>query len=204
MNKRKTKKAAYKLIYKENVPHQEAFDQLREQSDMGPEELAGEISATPSKQLNQSKSALWYTFIGVLATVMVLRVLGVIFISQENDLNATAMLIIILISTVVPIVGIIGAFTARMQSYRIVGILIALSTFRSFTKGELQADAPTIITYSLFIAAIALAFYIPTKLKTPYTKKAVKTETDGKVKTRLEFTFEKGKISGDAELLDTF
>jgi len=51
------------------------------------------------------------------------------------------------------------------------------------------------------VLVIVLSFYIPSKLKTPYTKNVSKIEKDGVSKTKTQYVFEESAHDSD-EILD--
>lgn len=202
MNKRKTRKAAYQAIVKEKKTHQETFDALRKTSSLDANTLATEVSNIPSEDKHQSQQALRYIFVGVLILILAIRILGVYLISQETNFNPSMLLVAILIGLIVPITGIVGALTARVELYRIVGLLFIFSTLRSFTGGNMSTEPVDLMVLIPFAIAVGLAFFIPFKMKTNYTTKTIKKEAEGKVITRVEYVFDTTKAIVNDELLD--
>ena len=93
--------------------------------------------------------------------------------------------------------------TSKVDTYRTVGILLILSVLRSFTNGQVSPQTLDFIVLIPFVAAAALAFYIPAKLKTNYTKKVVKQDVNGQLKSRIEYIFDSSKVIEDNQLLDS-
>lgn len=202
MTKRKIKKAAYQAVVKEGKTHQDTFDELRKSSEIGQDALADEVSKIPSFNKNNSQQFLRYIFVGILCLVIIMRTLAIVGLSLESNINSNIIIFAILIGVLIPVYGIVGALTSRVDAYRTVGILFILSIFRSFTKGEMSSDPLNYLALIPFVAAIVLAFYIPTKLKTNYKKQVDKKEEDGKVITSYQYVFESNGISSNNELLD--
>ncbi|MFD1552872.1 hypothetical protein DNU06_08090 [Putridiphycobacter roseus] len=201
MNKRATKKAAYKAIVKENKSHQTTFDELRPVSEMTRTDLANEVSSIPSlAKFNELKN-LRITYIVLLGVIVILRILGGLGLSEGMTINPILLMVAILISLLVPFVGIFGDLTRRYGSYRFVGILLIIGVVRSINP-ELFNDTLNLIFLIPFLAVIGLAFYIPAKLKTSYTSKVNKEEKDGKVITQTNIVFEEETQLNDSELLD--
>jgi hypothetical protein len=202
MNKRKIKKAAYKAIVKDNKTHQETFDELRKTSSIDTETLADEVAKIPNSSKHNRLQTLRFIFIGTLGVIMFLRVLGVFSIISLKVMNPSILLVAVGLGLIVPVIGVYGALTARVELYRTTGILLVLSVVRSFTNGQVSADPINYLVLIPFAIAISLAFYIPTKLKTDYSKKVVKHEVDGKTKTSYQFIFDSNDLEADNELLD--
>lgn len=201
MTKREIKKAAYQAIVKENKTHQEVFDELRTKGSIELDTLAEEIAKIPSPAKHNSQQTLRYIFVGVLSVVIILRILSVISLASMN-INPNILILAVVLGLVVPALGIYGALASKVEFYRTTGILLVLSVFRSFTNGQVSADPIDYIVLVPFVAAIALAFYIPTKLKTSYSKKVSKQEVNGKMKPRLDFVFDSSTVDNQNELLD--
>lgn len=203
MTKRQIRKAAYHAIVKENKSHQEAFDELRKTRSIELDTLADEVSKIPSPTKQKNQQTLRYIFIGLLSLVIILRILAVLVITSMENVNINLLLVAIVLGLVIPAVGIFGALTSRVELYQTTGILLILSVIRSFTSGPISTDPIDFIVLIPFLGAAVLAFYIPTRLKTNYSKKVLKQEVAGEVKTSLQFTFDSPKYSTDNELIDT-
>lgn len=202
MNKREVKKAAYKLIVKENRTHQETFDELRKTSKIELEALAEEVAKIPTPSMYKTLQNLQYIYIGALSLVIILRIFGVIALIPMININPTILLFAVLIGIFVPILGIYGAITSRVELYRTTGILITLSVFRSFSKGQFSNEPLEYLFLMPVLVSIALAFYIPTKLKTAFSKKIVKQEENGNVVTSINYVFESNNPVANDDLLD--
>lgn len=202
MTRRELKKEAYRMIVKENNSHQQTFDALRKDAKNGIEELAEDIAAIPSNTKQEQNKALLYTYIISLGVVILLRVLGVLAIFDPQKINGAFILLIVALGVLVPAGGIYGALSRRHETYRTIGILLILSIVRAVSKGEISPDPFTFIFLIPTIVAIALAFYLPTRLKTKFSKKTVQEEVDGKLRKRFEVTFEKEEQDFATDLLD--
>ncbi|MGV3632606.1 MAG: hypothetical protein ACO1O6_15475 [Bacteroidota bacterium] len=190
MTRRQLKKAAYEMIVKENNSHQETFDSLRKDAENGSEELAGDISSVPSRIRQQQNQVLIYIYVALLGLIIIFRSLTLFLLLGFQDLNPGLIFLIIALGLVVPGIGIYGALTRRAEIYRTTGILLLISIIRSFSNGQIDLDPLTLAFLTPGLATIVLAFYIPTRLKTGFTKKVVQEETDGKIRKRTEITFE--------------
>ncbi len=202
MSRLKTRKAAHKLIFKENKSHQEAFDILSKEISGSKEALAGEVSAIPSKTQYDRIKILIYIYVAFLSIVLILRSIGIYFVAQDIE-QPVILLLLIVLGIFLPVFGIFGAITARMEIFKSVGILMAMNILRSLRSFKELDGWPEYVTIGFFVACAALAFFIPTRIKTPFTKKLVETEIDGNTKNVMEYTFEEVGRDDDNELLDT-
>ncbi len=202
MTKRQLRKAAYNAIVKENKSHQEAFDELSQHSSVDLDELANELSQVPSPAKNSSQQLLRYTFIGVLILIIIIRILGILGLDYYMKLDPIFLLLVIVLGLFAPVYGIVGVLTSRIYFYRSTAILIGLNLFRSLKDIQTGAEPITFLFFVPFLAAIVLGLFIPTKLKTNYTKTLIKEEKDGVSKSRYEYVFENNKLPGNSELID--
>lgn len=202
MTKRQTKKAIYQAIVKEGKSHQQTFDELRTSSELDLESLANEIAKAPSASKNTQFKNLIYTYVALLAVVIVLRSLGVFVMLYDKNINMNFILLLVAIGIVFPVLGIIGALTSRVDSYRSIAIIMILGVVRSFNKQVIDTmDIYTVLTLLPYLAVVILAFIIPTKLQTSFSKKVDKVEIDGKIKSSISYVFEE-KVFQRADLLD--
>ncbi len=203
MNKSAIRKAAYQLIIKQKYSHQTAFDQLKEQNKGGLQQLADEIARFPSPARQKQYDGLRYTYVGLLALVMLLRVIGLISMLEVLNLAGPAFLFFVLIGILVPVLGIYGALTTRVHLYFACAVLLALSLFRGLTESNFDLTPLEWIMTLPQLAAAVLGFYLPTRLRTDYQKKVMVRHTpQGEVKA-LTYVFEDdGAPSYSDELLD--
>lgn len=190
MTRRQLKKAAYEMIVKENHSHQETFDSLCKDAENGPEEFADDISAIPSLEKQKQNQVLIYIYVALLGLIIIFRALSLFLLLGFQELNPGFIFLIIALGLIVPGVGIYGALSRRTELYRTTGILLVISIIRSFSKGQIDLDPLTIAFLTPGLATIVLAFYIPTRLKTRFTKKVIQQETDGKTRKTIQITFE--------------
>ena len=202
MTKRQLRKATYKAIVKENKSHQEAFDELSQDSSVDLDDLANELSQVPSPAKNSSQQLLRYAFIGVLVLIIIIRILGILGLDYQMKLDPIFLLLVIVLGLFAPVYGIVGVLTSRIYFYRSTAMLIGLNLFRSLKDIKAEADPITFLFFVPFIAAIALGLFIPTKLKTNYTKTKIKEEIDGNTRSRYVYVFENSKLPGSNELID--
>ena len=202
MTKRQTKKAIYQAIVKEGKSHQQTFEELRTSSDLDLESLATEIAKVPSAAKNTEFKSLIYTYIALLAVVIVLRSLGVFIMLYDKNINMNFVLLLVAIGIVFPVLGIVGALTSRVDSYRSIAIIMILGVVRSFNKQVIDSmDIYTVLVLLPYLAVVILAFIIPTKLQTNFSKKVDKFEFDGQMKSSINYVFDE-KIIQRTDLLD--
>ncbi|MFT6245745.1 MAG: hypothetical protein ACJA0U_001933 [Salibacteraceae bacterium] len=202
MSRLKTRKAAHKLIFKENKLHQEAFDILSKEISGSKEALAGEVSAIPSKAKYDRIKVLIIVYIAFLGIILVLRSIGIYFVVQEIE-QPVILLLLVALGIFLPVFGIIGALTARMEIFKSVGILMALNIFRTISNSGGLDELTQYVTIGLFAVCASLAFFIPTRINTPFTKQLVENEIDGETKNSIQYTFETTNRDENNELLDT-
>jgi hypothetical protein len=202
MSRLKTRKAAHKLIFKENKSHQEAFDILSKEISGSKEALAGEVSAIPSKAQYDRIKVLIIVYIAFLGIILVLRSIGIYFVVQEIE-QPVILLLLVALEIFLPVFGIIGALTARMEIFKSIGILMAMNIFRTISNSGGLDELTQYVTIGLFAVCAGLAFFIPTRINTPFTKRLVETEIDGNTKNIMEYTFKEVSRDENNELLDT-
>ncbi|MBL1280178.1 MAG: hypothetical protein COA33_007895 [Fluviicola sp.] len=191
MTKRKVKKAIYQSIFVEQKSHKETFDEFRGESDLTPDELADEVAKVPSRQKNEELLTLRIVFIISLCLVILLRIGGIYALTLTENLPIFVLLIALVFGLVIPAMGIFAAIKGRVELYYLTGIFLVVGTLRSFTKG-LDTSNLLIIGAVLipFFIAVILAFYIPKKMKTKFTKKVVSDTVDGQASKKLVYQFE--------------
>lgn len=202
MTKRQLRKATYKAIVKENKSHQEAFDELSQDNSVDLDDLANELSQVPSPAKNSSQQLLRYTFIGVLILIIIIRILGILGLDYQMKLDPIFLLLVIVLGLFAPVYGIVGVLTSRIYFYRSTAMLIGLNLFRSLKDIQGDTEPIAFLIFVPFLAAIALGLFIPTKLKTNYTKTRIKEEIDGNTRSSYIYTFENSKLPGNNELID--
>jgi hypothetical protein len=202
MTKRQLRKTARIRIISEGQSHQQVYEALKDEPGFTRDEIALELCKFPSEAKRAQNRGLVGIFIGILAIIVVLRLLGTFVISESLKMNGPILLLVILIGVIAPVMGIVGAIQNRVEIYRAVGFLFVFSIFRSVKQLD-TGDAMTLIGFVPFVIAIGLAFWIPERLKTPYKRSTV-TETDasGKERQVTQISFEATSgVNGD--LLDS-
>lgn len=169
MNKRQIRKEGYQLIVKSGKSHQEAFDTLKGESSSDLKGLAEILSSIPSSGKQKEVAVLRYVFMGLLFVVILLRLASFLPLFIAGTVNTPLIITLIVLGMIVPALGIYACLAGKTEMYNSVGILLGLSLIRSFSQGTFSADVVTIIVIGIIVLTIALAFYIPYKLKTPYT-----------------------------------
>ena len=121
---------------------------------------------------------------------------------ESTRINHQAVLFLIILGVLVPLYGIYGALTAKVESYSTVAIVLGITIFRLLRKEDNFEDPTLLLVYLPFLAGIILGVIIPIRLKSKYTKTVTKKEVDGKMKSIYKVTFEKDHSQPD-DLLDT-
>jgi hypothetical protein len=204
MTKRAIRKEAYKSIVKEGKSHQETYDNIKEKTEGKSKFIADEISKFPSSGKADETKTIRYVFIGLLVLVGIMRAAGLLVLNEEFNFPMTVIAIGLLFSLLVPILGVFTALTHRVNNYNGVAILLALSILRSFRDENMVLDEITMIVLLPYIAVIALAFYIPSKLKTPYRIVNSAKTIEGKERNIPTIKFEDTRSrSNQSEVLDS-
>lgn len=201
MNKNKVRKAAYKGIANERKSHQEFFDDFRNHNRVNSELLAQETSKIPSLAKMKETTTLRYVYTGILSIVLILRAFGVTELLQSSGMGTGLIIFALLLALGIPVIGIVAAVTQRVYLYQPVGMLMGLAILRTFTNKTIQVDETVYLVMIPMVLVIVLSFYIPSKLKTPYTKNVSKIEKDGVSKTKTQYVFEESAHYSD-EILD--
>jgi NADH:ubiquinone oxidoreductase subunit K len=111
-------------------------------------------------------------------------------------------LIAVFAALVVPGIGIYGALTAKVELYLSTGILLLLTLLRTVANKNFSHEPLDYIFFIPVLAAAAIAFYLPYKLKIPY-KKAVEQKYVGtELKSMAVYQFEESRLTSNLDLLD--
>ena len=202
MRTRKIKRLAYNYLVKDGHTHQETFDELKKIEKIDLDVLAVETSKIPSINNHEEMKSYRMLFIICLVFVGSLRLLGFYAIIQFNDVNMPLILLGLLFSLLVPILGILGSLKRRIEMYSTISFLLGLGIFRSFSKGELNLNATSLVVLLPSVGGIILALILINKLKTSYTKELKELMINEKLEKTWVYTFEKETISNE-NLLDT-
>lgn len=203
MTKRQLRKATYKAIVKENKSHQEAFDELSQDSSVDLDKLADELSQVPSPAKNSKLQTLRYLFIGILVLIILLRIVGMISLNELMQLDPKFLLLAVILGLFVPIYGIVGALTSRAEYYRTTAMLIALNLFRTLISGKMSTELFDLLFIIPSIIAVILGVYLPLKLRTKYVRNRISEDIDGIKQSKYEYTFENSKLPENNELIDS-
>lgn len=201
MTKKEIRKSGYSGIFKEGKSHQECFDELKDKNKNNLEELANELSKIPSNGKTKDTIILRNSFIVALLILILLRVVGIVIIGIEGNINTPILVSIVLLGIALPIYGIYGAIYGKTEAYYTTGIFLAISLLRGFGKGEINLEIESLVAIAPILYAIVMAYLIPYKYKTPYKKVLQKTETDGKGKSIIDYQFEDTRTSNE-DILD--
>jgi hypothetical protein len=201
MTKREIRKAGHLAIVKDGNSHQDAFDAIQAKGKVERNLLAEELSKIPSTGKLKSTLILRGIFIGALSLIIVARVISLVTIGLEGQFNMGLLIGLVALGILVPVIGIYGALFAQPHLYYSTGMLVGLSIFRSLTNGEMVVSSEMIVILIPFFVAVVLAFFIPSKLKTPYKKSTSEHIIDGKSVKRMEYVFEDTRLN-PTDLLD--
>lgn len=191
MIKKQLRTLGHKAIVKEHKSHQEAFDEISEHPGVDRKLLADELSKIPSSGKLKATTSLRYTFIAALAILGGVRLLALVLLMIEGGMpNLGFLAILIALSVAVPVLGIYTALAGRVEHYTTTGVLLAISVFRAVSRGEIHIDWESLIFLLPLVIAFGLAFYIPTKLKTPYKRTVTNHFSDGKSQEKEHYYFE--------------
>ncbi|GEM_PF-1181754 len=202
LEKKDIRKKAHRLIRKEKVDHQEAYDQLkREKSHCPNEEVADIVSKTPTDERQGATLGLRVIFVICLSLIFLLRTLD--FVVSFDYLGVYNVVIYMFHGLILPPLGVYGALTGRTRFYRFIGVFmiissvfyIAISIFLVIHWVALAVSIP-------FIVAAVLAFILPSKLKVPYKKKMVQREIRGRTVNVYEYFFNKSSASANVDNSD--
>lgn len=192
----------HKAIVKNNKSHQEVFDELSQTEGVNLQLLADELSKIPSNGKQKSTGSLRYIFVAALVILAIMRILALVLIGMEGTLDLGFLLFMLIIILIAPGIGIFAAFSGRAHSYMSCGILLLITLFQSIRRGELQMEPQALIVLIPFFLAIVLAFYIPTKLKTPYKRIETESYVDGKLVKKIDYAFEDTRVN-ESDILDS-
>lgn len=204
LNTRQVRNKAHRLIVKDGGTHQEAYDYLKTQKTKATKgDLADIISKIPTSENNQKTQTLRVLFIVFLALVFLIRAADFFF--AYNPLGIKETLVFSFHGIVIPTLGILGAATSRAQFYKFVGVFMILATIGTLIRAIANIDIVLFIVTIPFIGAAILAFVLSKKLETPYNKKMVQRELNGRTVNAYEYFFDTSQNSytdQDFDLLD--
>ncbi|MFM9983650.1 MAG: hypothetical protein ACKVOK_00355 [Flavobacteriales bacterium] len=169
MTKRQIRKEGYQLIVKSGKSHQEAFDTLKDENSSELKGLAEILSSIPSSGKQKEMATLRYVFMGLLFVIILLRLASVLPMFIAGTVNTPLIITIVVLGMFVPALGIYATLSGKTELYNSVGLLLGLSLIRSLGREALSADVVTVIVIGIIVLTIILAYYIPYKLKTPFT-----------------------------------
>jgi hypothetical protein len=203
MTKRELRKEAYRRIIKENATHQEVFDELQHDKSFSKEEIAQILSGIPSRAVVERVKVLKIIFIGVLAVIILMRIVGIALVSSVIGVNPVLLALMVLFGLVVPAMGIFGLVTHRYELLKSVSFLFIFSIIRSLRKLD-TIDTYTAIEFVPYGLAIILGFWLLYISKTPY-KRVVKEEENPDLSIRKvsHIVFEEPKAKSGNDLLDS-
>lgn len=202
MTKREIRKKAQEAILKEGKTHQEAFDELRNNSAIDAETFANEIAKIPSSMRMAITANLRYTLIALLSLNVVMRTILIVGFSAVYELHPAIILPFVFLGIFVPAMGILAAAKGNNQLLLSTGLLMILSLVRGLKDTDFT-DPITLVILAIVVATAGLCFYLQHKLKTPFRKTSREIVVDGQVRTQLHFEFESSRHGSD-ELLDNF
>ncbi|NOQ75302.1 MAG: hypothetical protein GQ574_25045 [Crocinitomix sp.] len=200
MTKREIKKKGYQEIIKNGRTHQSVYEELKTTRPAFNKTIAEHLGETPSVAV-RSKWQIWLTiYIALTGVTVLIRVLGV-FVLLEQKVAPLVILIAVLLSLVLPGLGIYGALKYKLELLKTTSIIILLFTFRGI--GKMEMDITGIIVLSLVGTIVFLGLFLPYKMKTSFKTTIVKKEVDGKMLTDYDIQFEDGQAYNNDDLLDS-
>jgi hypothetical protein len=202
MTKRQIRKEGYQLIVKSGKSHQEAFDTLKDENSSELRGLAEIISSIPSSGKQKEMAALRYVFMGLLFVIMLLRLAAVLPMFIAGSLNTPLIITMIVFGMFVPVLGIYACMAGKSELYHSTGLLLGFSLIRSFGREALSADVVTVIVIGIIVLTIILAYYIPYKLKTPFTTTFSTEIVQGTNQHMTHFHFEDTRLKREDVLDD--
>ena len=203
MTKRELRKEAHRRIIKNGATHQEAFDELQLDKSLTKEEIAEQLSKIPSKSIIERIKIWKIVYIGLMSLIIVQRIIGIFIMGTVSNMDTALLLVLILAGIVFPIVAIISVVQNKIDVLTMYSFFFVISFLRSYKQFEVL-DAVTIAVIIPYIGAVVLGLWLPFKFKTPY-KRIVKDEVqlDGSTKKIAHIVFEKDKVRGQNDLLDS-
>jgi len=201
MTAKEIRKLGHEAIIKENRSHQEVFDELSQKEGIDRELLAFELSKIPSNGKQKSSAVLRYFLIAFLLFIALLRIASIILIRMEGRVDLLFLIFLLLIILIVPALGIYATLFHKVELYKTTGFLLILSLFQSIRRGELVIEQKSLIVIIPFIVGAFLAFYIPSRLKTPYKTTTTEKFVDGQLVKTTKYVFENTRID-ESGLLD--
>jgi hypothetical protein len=200
MTKRQLRKAAWESIVKQDKTHRQTYAELRQTEGFAQLEIAEIIAKMPSRAKREQNRVLQWIFIGFVSLIVLLRV-SVIVVSGQS-LAAPALLLLVALGILIPGIAIFCAATYRMDGYRSAAFLFIISILRSVQKLDLS-DPLHIAVIAVYVAAIALAFWIPERMKTPYKSSVtIAADENGRQRKVTEVVFE-DEVPAVNDLLDS-
>lgn len=202
LSKRKIKREVFNKIAKEKRSHQETYEELKKvKSAFNKEDLAEYVGKTPSPERNRKTMALRITFVVFLSLIILLRLLDILLVYVQS--HSAFFLSAVLFGIAIPAMAIFGALTSRVGWYRVIAVLMILAVIRSVAGGEFNVAPILYLILIPFIGVAILGFVIPNQLKTPFKKRVVRKERNGREFNTYEFYFEEETPEKAEDLLDS-
>jgi hypothetical protein len=200
VEKKEIRKKGYAEIIKNGRTHQEVYDEIKTTRPAFNKTIAQHLGDIPSMAV-RSKWQIWLNvYIALTGVMVLLRILGV-FVLLEQKVAPMIILVAILLSLVLPAVGIFGALKYKLELLKSTSFIYVIFTVRSLSQVEM--DVSSIIVLSLVASIVLLGLLIPYKMKTLFKTTIVKKEIDGKVLTDYDIQFEDSFVHTNDDLLDS-
>lgn len=185
---------AYRMIVKEGKSHQETFDELKPQAYSDLDQLAKEVSQTPSSQKVEETKSLRSIFMVVITLVFGLHILELVAI-DNIEAHLAWYISMAVMSVGFWFLGIFAALKARIYMYRSCAGFLIITAILSLANTDYLTAIELILILALSVGGIVLAFVIPAKSKTPFERTVYKEMINGKEKSLFRFTFEQSNES---------
>jgi hypothetical protein len=201
MNLKEIKKKAYEAIVKNQQSHQSFYDENCDAVQISKVEFAEEVARIPSKA-KMKKHQIWvYSYVVLLVFILLIRLLSVGLLFEEG-ISPGLLVLLILAGFIVPIVGVVGALTSRVELYKTVALLLGISVFRSLINIMSAGKSFDFLGIIPSVLVVILALYIPTLLLTNFKKSSNFIEDEGQKKKVVTIVFETPEMS-NSNILDT-
>jgi len=202
MTERQFYKKAYQLIFIEGKTHQEVYDAEEKESRLGPESVARSISMVPSKEKYASLKGLISIFLGLIATVALIRLVVMFAFDQLGDMTISAIIFAVFLIVISPLMGVYGAMKAKPYNMAGASFFITICIVRGFFSEDFGSPAILYITLALGIGIYICGTMIPRRMRAAYTKHVVdKEKEDGKIVKRITYTFDETTRMSRKEVL---
>ena len=199
MTKKEVKKNARPLLYRDKMSHQEIYEGFKTPKPTFNKIIATELGKLPSIRIIEKFKTYRYAYVILVALLLVARGLGVLVLFQTR-ISSSWKLLMFAFVIALPIYAIIVMLGNRMDQVRSVSILLIISVFRGVTEVKIHPeDLVWLIPMGVIIF---LGFWLPVKMKTPYSTEMKTVAINGKKQVDFEIKFNDAGLSEDEDLID--